>query len=137
VDVDLNAQPRGPVPPALRPAAAALESYLRSGTLKPGVPLNLSGTSEFARTVYEELRGVAPGDAISYGELANRIGRPRAARAVGAALGRNPLLIFVPCHRVVRADGRMGGFGAGPEWKTGLLQHEGWHIREGRITRHD
>jgi methylated-DNA-[protein]-cysteine S-methyltransferase len=68
--------------------------------------------------------------------LAEEIGRPGAARAVGGALGRNPLPILLPCHRVVRSDGKLGGFGAGLDWKRRLLEHEGWIIQEEKVLRH-
>jgi methylated-DNA-[protein]-cysteine S-methyltransferase len=74
------------------------------------------------------------GEVVTYGELARRAGKPGAARAIGQAMGRNTLPIFVPCHRVVAADSGLGGFGAGLAWKAGLLRHEGWSVSEGRIS---
>lgn len=87
----------------------------------PIVPIG----SEFQLRVWHELRRIPPGRTLSYGQLAQRIGNPKASRAVGAANGRNPLCIVVPCHRVIAADGTLGGFSAGLEAKRWLLHHEG------------
>jgi methylated-DNA-[protein]-cysteine S-methyltransferase len=87
------------------------------------LPLDVRGT-EFDRSVWEALGAVAYGDTVTYGQLARSIGHPRAARAVGAALGRNPLAIVVPCHRVVAAGGGLGGFGGGLARKRLLLAGE-------------
>src|SRR5262245_14106928 len=76
------------------------------------IVLDMSGVSPFHRQVYELARAIPPGATISYGELAARIGEPGAARAVGHALGRNPFPIIVPCHRVLAAGGKPGGFSA-------------------------
>lgn len=91
------------------------------------VPLDYSGVAPFERRVYEAIRRVGPGSTISYGELAMRIGEPGAAQAVGQALGRNPFPIVVPCHRVLAAGQRSGGFsgGAGVPTKLRMLEIEG------------
>jgi methylated-DNA-[protein]-cysteine S-methyltransferase len=83
----------------------------------------MAGTS-FQRLVWEGLRAIPYGETISYAELARRIGRPGASRAVGSANGRNPISIVVPCHRVIAADGTLGGYGGGLDRKEWLLQHE-------------
>ena len=70
-------------------------------------------------------RAIKPGTTLSYGEIAERVGEPGAARAVGQALGRNPIPIIVPCHRVIGSDGSLTGFGGGLERKRWLLLHEG------------
>ncbi len=90
------------------------------------VDLDMTGVSPFEQRVYGALREVGPGDTVTYGELARRIGAPRAAQAVGRAMGRNPFAPVVPCHRVLGADGRAGGFsgGAGVSTKMRLLQME-------------
>ncbi|MFH1277368.1 MAG: methylated-DNA--[protein]-cysteine S-methyltransferase [Candidatus Eisenbacteria bacterium] len=87
-------------------------------------PVDPGGTP-FQRNVWSALRRIPPGEIVSYGELARRIRRPRAARAVGAANGANPVSLVVPCHRVVRSDGDLGGYGGGGERKRKLLEHEG------------
>lgn len=82
--------------------------------------------TDFQQRVWQELRAIAPGSTVTYGELARRLGlAPGSARAVGTAVGRNPLLVIVPCHRVVGANGALTGFAAGVERKRWLLAHEG------------
>ena len=83
-------------------------------------------TGSFRCNVLEEISRVPFGEAITYGEAAARAGSPRAHRAAGNALGSNPIPIVIPCHRVVRAGGDIGGYGGGPEMKRYLLRHEGW-----------
>jgi methylated-DNA-[protein]-cysteine S-methyltransferase len=83
------------------------------------------GGTEFQRDVWAELRRVRAGTTISYSQLAARIGRPDAVRAVGAANGANPVPIVIPCHRVIGANGSLVGYGGGLEMKRWLLQHEG------------
>ena len=89
------------------------------------VPLDPSFGTPFQRAVWEAARDVSHGHTTTYGKLAARIGSPGAARAVGSALGENPLCIVVPCHRVLAANGRLGGFSAGLDWKRCLLRLEG------------
>jgi methylated-DNA-[protein]-cysteine S-methyltransferase len=91
------------------------------------IPLDLDTVPEFHRRVYEIARTIQPGGTLSYGEIASRLGEPNASRAVGQALGRNPFPIVVPCHRVVGAQGKMGGFSApgGRATKLRLLAIEG------------
>ncbi len=76
------------------------------------VPLDLDGAAPFARRVYEAARQIPTGQTRSYGELARSLGRPTAARAVGQALGKNPVAIIIPCHRILAAGGKIGGFSA-------------------------
>ncbi len=85
------------------------------------VAIDLSGLSHFDRQVLDAARAIPFGEVIPYAELARRIAKPGAARAVGSALGRNPVAIVVPCHRVVRTDGSLGGYGGGVEYKERLL----------------
>jgi methylated-DNA-[protein]-cysteine S-methyltransferase len=87
------------------------------------LPTATNGTN-FQRAVWDALRHIAPGETISYGMLANRIGRPSAMRAVGLATGANPIAIVVPCHRVIGANGTLTGYGGGLERKRWLLAHE-------------
>lgn len=100
-----------------------LSAYF-AGTLKQfDVPLKPTGT-EFQLQVLSELQKIPYGITTSYGDIAARIGRPRAVRAVGAANGRNPLPIIIPCHRVVGSNGKLTGFGGGLPTKRALLQLE-------------
>jgi methylated-DNA-[protein]-cysteine S-methyltransferase len=89
-----------------------------------GQKVELCGTP-FQLAVWRELRRIPPGRTLSYAALAARIARPRAVRAVGQANGSNPVSLFVPCHRVIAADGGLGGYGGGLERKRRLLQLEG------------
>ncbi|MGH2468040.1 MAG: methylated-DNA--[protein]-cysteine S-methyltransferase [Candidatus Limnocylindrales bacterium] len=92
------------------------------------LPLDWTGLAPFDRRVLEAARGVAWGEVATYAELARRIGAPRAARAVGGAIGRNRFWLLVPCHRIVAAGGRIGGYGGPPygvELKRELLAREG------------
>jgi methylated-DNA-[protein]-cysteine S-methyltransferase len=92
------------------------------------IQLDMSGVAEFYARVYDTTRAIPPGQARTYGEIAKAIGAPGAARAVGQALGRNPFAIIVPCHRVLAANGKMGGFSAngGVTTKMKMLRIEGW-----------
>lgn len=102
------------------------EEYFAGTRRDFGLPLDWSLTSGFNRQVLRELAsGVPYGTVVGYGELAERVGQPGAAQAVGAAMGSNPLPLVVPCHRVVESDGGLGGFGGGLETKRQLLALEG------------
>ena len=104
-----------------------LEAYFRGERLtwsEEEVPLEAVAESDFQRAVYGALLSVAPGTTISYGQLAQEAGFPGAARAVGQAMAANPVPVVIPCHRVVRSDGNLGGFGLGLSWKERLLAHE-------------
>ncbi|MFW6161523.1 MAG: methylated-DNA--[protein]-cysteine S-methyltransferase [Planctomycetota bacterium] len=105
--------------------AAELARYFAGEADPFQVALDLSDGTAFQRRVWETLRGIPFGETVSYGELAERVGSPRGARAVGRAVGANPVGIVVPCHRVIRADGGLGGFGSGVPVKRWLLRHEG------------
>jgi len=87
-------------------------------------PVEIRGT-EFQRRVWKALRGIRAGETWTYTQLADHIGQPDARRAVGAANGANPIALFVPCHRVIAADGTLWGYGGGLERKRWLLAHEG------------
>ena len=89
--------------------------------------LDMDGVPEFHRRVYELARAIPPGQTLTYGEIARRLGDPSQARAVGAALGANPFPFLVPCHRVLAANGRTGGFSApgGVSTKLRILEIEG------------
>jgi methylated-DNA-[protein]-cysteine S-methyltransferase len=100
-----------------------LKAYF-AGTLRQfDLPLAPAGTP-FQQTVWQALREIPYGETVSYGQLARGIGRPAAVRAVGAANGRNPLAIVVPCHRVIGSDGRLVGYGGGLPAKSMLLELE-------------
>lgn len=105
-------------------ADAELGSYFAGELRRFTVPLAPRG-SPFDVATWLALAEIAYGETWTYGELARRVGRPGAARAVGGALGRNPLAIFLPCHRVVGADGRLTGYGGGLPAKAALLELEG------------
>jgi len=123
--------PPGPLAEA---AASAVGRYLAGGPLAV-FPLRLE-TSPFYRRVYRALAETTPGELLSYGELARRAGRPGAARAVGRAMAENPLPLFIPCHRVVTADGRLGRYGPAPWKKAALILLEvGEPDLEDRIPR--
>jgi methylated-DNA-[protein]-cysteine S-methyltransferase len=98
-------------------------AYERGELVEFELPLALAGTP-FQERVWHALAGVAYGERISYSELARRVGSPRAVRAVGAAVGRNPVSVIVPCHRIVGADGSLTGYAGGLDRKRWLLAHE-------------
>jgi methylated-DNA-[protein]-cysteine S-methyltransferase len=109
------------------PFAAAREQlgqYFAGERTEFDLPLVMAGT-EFERSVWAELERIPYGQTTSYGEIARRVGRPERARAVGAANGRNPISVIVPCHRVIGADGSLTGYDGGLERKRFLLELEG------------
>ena len=110
--------------------AEQLAEYFAGDRRDFDLPLELEGT-EFQRRVWAQLRAIPYGETISYGELARRVGNPRASRAVGLANGRNPVAVIVPCHRVIAADGGLGGYGGGSERKIHLLDLERDHVAAG------
>ncbi|MCX7625312.1 MAG: methylated-DNA--[protein]-cysteine S-methyltransferase [Candidatus Sumerlaeaceae bacterium] len=104
-------------------AALELAEYFQGKRMRFSVPLSPEGT-EFQKQVWKAACQIPYGQVRSYWWVAVRMGNPHAARAVGGALRENPLAIFIPCHRVVRQDGTLGGFAPGIEWKQLLLSHE-------------
>jgi methylated-DNA-[protein]-cysteine S-methyltransferase len=104
-------------------AKRQLNAYFDGSLQEFSLPLKPSGT-EFQRAVLNELRRIPYGTTCSYGDVAKRIGRPKAVRAVGAANGRNPLPIVIPCHRVIGRNGELTGFGGGLATKRTLLDLE-------------
>jgi methylated-DNA-[protein]-cysteine S-methyltransferase len=110
---------RGPVAETVRQLREYFEGYRKEFDL----PLAPEGT-EFQRAVWQRLREIPYGQTISYGELARRVGNPKASRAVGAANGANPIPIVIPCHRVIGANGTLTGFGGGLPVKQALLALE-------------
>ena len=117
---------RGAVGAAMR----QLREYFAGRRSEFELPLAPEGT-EFQRTVWNRLREIPYGETISYGELAKRVGNPKASRAVGAANGQNPIPIVIPCHRVIGANGKLTGFGGGLPVKEALLALE---AKQGRLA---
>jgi methylated-DNA-[protein]-cysteine S-methyltransferase len=105
-------------------AARQLAAYFAGGLTRFDLPLDLAGT-EFQLLAWHALASIPYGTTVSYAEQARRLGRPAAVRAVGAANGRNPVPVVLPCHRVLGTNGALTGFGGGLETKRRLLEHEG------------
>lgn len=116
---DWQESARGPVGAAVR----QLREYFSGVRTHFDLPLAPEGTS-FQRNVWRQLQEIPYGETISYGELAKRVGNPKASRAVGAANGSNPLPIVIPCHRVIGSNGKLTGFGGGLPTKEALLKIE-------------
>lgn len=117
--------PRGSrTSPLARDARRQLAEYLAGKRRLFRLPVKF-GASRFSGEVMKRLDSIPFGETRSYGEIARAVGRPGAARAVGQAVGSNPLPILIPCHRVLASDGRLGGFSAGLSWKRFLLSVEG------------
>ena len=115
-----------------RAAIAQLTEYFAGARRDFDLPLRPQGTS-FQQAAWQQLQRIPYGSTISYAEEAARLGRPTAYRAVGGANGKNPLPIVIPCHRVIAADGSLGGFSAGLAKKQWLLDHEQSQVqRRGR-----
>jgi methylated-DNA-[protein]-cysteine S-methyltransferase len=119
-----RARPSGASSRLLRRALRQLEEYFAGRRTTFDLPLRFDA-SPFTRQVLKKVAVIPFGRTVSYGALAVSLDRPRAARAVGGAVGRNPLPILIPCHRVLAADGGLGGFGSGLRWKRFLLRLEG------------
>ncbi|GMB01829.1 methylated-DNA--[protein]-cysteine S-methyltransferase [Pelosinus sp. IPA-1] len=107
----------------IKEAGQQLNDYLASKRRSFSLPLAPEGT-EFQQKVWKALQDIPCGEIRSYGEVAKRIGQPKAARAVGMANNKNPILIFIPCHRVVGANGKLVGYAAGLDVKEHLLKLE-------------
>lgn len=111
--------------PVLREAVAQLDDYYAGKRSAFDLPLDLRHGTPFQQSVWQALLAIAPGTTTSYAQLGQRIGRPAASRAVGAAVGRNPVSIVVPCHRVLGTGGSLTGYAGGLERKSALLKLEG------------
>lgn len=122
---DLSACPLDDHNPMMQQAITQLNGYF--GGLRTGfdLPLNTGTGTAFQQAVWQALLSIPWGSCCSYSALGKRIGKPAAVRAVGAAVGRNPLSIIVPCHRVIGANGSLTGYAGGLPRKTALLQLEG------------
>jgi methylated-DNA-[protein]-cysteine S-methyltransferase len=121
-------------------AIEALEALLAGRPAQDGVELDLADRPAWDRAVLGQVAGIRFGSTASYGDIARRVGAPRAARAVGGAVGRNPIGLLIPCHRVIASDGTIGGYG-GDAWgsredrleiKRALLRREGVEIATDR-----
>ncbi|MEO0077666.1 MAG: MGMT family protein [candidate division WOR-3 bacterium] len=108
-----------------------IERVLESGVIPGRLRVDLSGLPEFTRRVLRTCARIRPGRTMTYAELARKAGRPRAARAVGQVMARNPFPLLIPCHRVVRSDGSPGGYVGGQTMKQKLLAAES---RPGRMV---
>ena len=115
--------------PLLREAARQLKLYFERRLKNFDLPLEMNGTP-FQRKVWETLLGIPYGKVISYAQLADHVGSPRGFRAVGAANGKNPIPIVVPCHRVINTGGGLGGYSCGLAYKRRLLELEGVQVDE-------
>lgn len=116
--------PRDDAHPVLCEAALQLEQFFAGQRRQFALALDLSHGTAFQQAVWRALLEIAPGQTSSYGAIGRRIGRPSAVRAVGAAVGRNPISVIVPCHRVLGADGSLTGYAGGLERKAALLALE-------------
>ena len=110
--------------PMLRMAADELRQYFAGERSQFDVPVDLSSGTPFQQSVWTALLDIAPGSTTSYGAISQSIGKPSAVRAVGGAVGRNPISIIVPCHRVVGGNGALTGYAGGLPRKVALLQLE-------------
>ena len=108
-----------------RQPEAALHLILSGRQANKLPPLDWFGKTEFQQSVWRELLKISSGETRSYGEVARQVGRPKAVRAVGGACGANPVPVLVPCHRVLAANRKLGGFSGGLDWKRTLLTREG------------
>ncbi|MEX2260958.1 MAG: methylated-DNA--[protein]-cysteine S-methyltransferase [Bryobacteraceae bacterium] len=116
--------------PFLEETAAQLTAYFEGRLTRFDLPLDLEGTS-FQKRVWNALRAIPYGETISYAQLAEIAGSPKGFRAVGAANGRNPIPIIVPCHRVIQSGGGLGGYSCGLDVKRMLLDLENRYARRG------
>ena len=128
-----NKNPSRPEDSHIRDWADALAKYIAEGSPIPTPPMDIRGTP-FQFLVWDELRAIPAGETRSYSEIARRIGRPRAIRAVGTANGANPVSIIIPCHRAIRASGHLGGYRWGLERKRKLLEMEARSTSTGKTA---
>jgi len=117
--------PTDPVHPVLKKVSQQLTEYFAGQRTQFDVPLDLACGTAFQQSVWQALLAIPQGGTASYGEVSQRIGKPAAVRAVGAAVGRNPVSIIVPCHRVMGANGALTGYAGGLDRKSALLRLEG------------
>ena len=134
-DEDIHQQGSAPAAAIADKAVMELSAYLRGELRRFSVPLSLEGLSDFQHKVLTHTAQIPAGSVESYGEVAQAIGKPNSARAVGGALAHNPIAIMIPCHRVVAHDGGLHGFSSpdGIRTKAKLLAHEGLSIIDDRV----
>jgi methylated-DNA-[protein]-cysteine S-methyltransferase len=141
--VELTPDAAGPAADLATAARDAIEALLAGEPVDTAaLPVDLEDRPAWDRLVLEAVRAIPRGRTAGYGEVARRIGRPGAARAVGGAVGRNPVGLLIPCHRVIAGDGTLGGYGAAAwggreaalEVKRELLELEGVEVRGGRVS---
>ncbi|MDB6110939.1 MAG: bifunctional transcriptional activator/DNA repair enzyme protein Ada [Pedosphaera sp.] len=134
LDFPIHREPKGLLKPAELPlpmrqwhtmTTKALEQVLAGHAPEALPPFDLSAGTEFQQRVWNALRRITLGKTNSYAEMAASIGQPKATRAVGSACGANPIPVLIPCHRVLAANHRLGGFSGGLDWKRKLLAREG------------
>jgi methylated-DNA-[protein]-cysteine S-methyltransferase len=118
----------------LREAAEQLSAYFAGKLREFSLPLHAAGTP-WQQAVWRELRAIPAGGSTDYGAIARALGKPQAARAVGAAVGRNPLSVIVPCHRVLGRDGALTGYAGGLDRKRWLLRLEGVAVQPAAQAR--
>lgn len=123
LDLDTENPYTEPSTPILRLAKRQIDEYFAGVRLDFDIPIRVSGT-DFQIRVWNALRKIPYGCTASYGDVAAMIGNPRAARAVGNANHNNPIALLIPCHRVINADGSLGGYGGGEHIKKYLLEFE-------------
>lgn len=124
VDVNINRKLGPEESRLIADTAVFLESKLGGKPPEVHPSIDLDGISEFTRSVLEAAMEIPWGETRSYRWIAKRIGKPNATRVVGQALGMNPVPLVIPCHRVIKEDGSLGGFGQGTDWKKLLLSIE-------------
>ena len=122
---DFSNWPQAPAHKVLETAKAQLNDYFAGHRTTFDLPLDLSTGTDFQQSVWRALLSIPTGTTSSYGAMSVMLGNPKAVRAVGGAIGRNPLSIIVPCHRVLGSDGTLTGYAGGLARKTALLQLEG------------
>jgi len=121
--------------PEKRKVLKQLRRYFCKRKINFKVKIDWQSFPDFTRRVLEETKRIHYGEVCSYDEIAKRMGKKSSARAVGQALARNPIPIVIPCHRVIKKDGSLGGFAWGLKWKKKLLELEGREIVEGKVKQ--
>ncbi|HEX3857069.1 MAG TPA: methylated-DNA--[protein]-cysteine S-methyltransferase [Verrucomicrobiae bacterium] len=130
-----RADPTNKIPAKIKKWHRATEAALKkilAGKKSKLPPLDWTGKTEFQKSVWRQMLKISAGKTKSYGEIASAIGNPKAVRAVGGACGANPVPVLVPCHRVLAANKKLGGFSGGLDWKRSLLAREGVRLHEAK-----